>query len=193
MDLPWEVNWADTQKPSEQQSKQEVKKPWLLDWVDKAFGNSPKTPQKQPTSPQQPLGNRLTLDSVFERLKMAESGGQHIDPKTGKLKLSPVGAEGITQLMPKTAANPGFGIEPVKDKSEGEYVRVGKEYLSALYKKYGDWSLALAAYNAGSGNVDKAKGKAERYGGDWKDYLPKKEETIPYIDKILKGNNGKER
>ena len=86
-------------------------------------------------------------------------------------------------------ANPGFGIKPVQDKSEKEYLRVGKEYLSALYGRYRDWEKALAAYNAGMGNVEKAIGKAERYGGDWKEFLPKKKETLPYIEKILRKTN----
>ena len=52
---------------------------------------------------------------------------------------------------------------------------------------------ALAAYNAGPGNVMKAEGKADRFGGDWKEYLPRQEETLPYINKILKKDtNGKE-
>ena len=103
------------------------------------------------------------------------------------------GAEGISQLMPATAANPGYGIEPVKNKSESEYRRVGEQYLTKLYDKFGDMEKALAAYNAGIGNVTKAEGKAERFGGDWKDYLPRKKETIPYIQKILGMSDGKKR
>lgn len=188
MDFPWEKNWGEEAAPPP--PKQEAKKPWLVDWVEKAFSNTPQKPQKQPTEASKPLGDGLTLDSVFEGLKQAESKGLHIDPKTGGLLTSQAGAEGITQLMPKTAAKPGYGIEGVKDKSEKEYLRVGKEYLAAMHKKYGDWEMALAAYNAGVGNVDKAKGKAERFGGEWKDYLPKKEETVPYIDRVL-GRNPK--
>lgn len=136
-------------------------------------------------APTQPIGNLQTIDTVFQGLINAESGGQHIDKKTGNLLTSSAGARGITQLMPKTAANPGYGITPVKDDSEEEYTRVGKAVLEKMYSKYGDWELALAAYNAGPKNVDTARGKAERYGGDWKDYLPKPSETLPYLDKIL--------
>lgn len=136
-------------------------------------------------APTQPIGNLQTIDTVFQGLIKAESGGQHLDKKTGKLLTSSAGARGITQLMPKTAANPGYGITPVKDDSEEEYTRVGKAVLEKMYNKYGDWELALAAYNAGVGNVDKARGKADRFGGNWKDYLPKPSETLPYINKIL--------
>ena len=65
------------------------------------------------------------------------------------------------QVMPATAKKPGFGIEPAKDDSPAEYNRVGRQLLAKLYDKYGDEKLAAAAYNWGSGNVDKwlASGK----------------------------------
>lgn len=148
------------------------------------FGTKPvQSPPIEPVKPiPEPSGG--TLDSVFQRLLKQESGNKHLDAK-GNLITSKVGAEGISQLMPKTAKAPGFGIAPAKDKSEEEYLRVGKEYLGKLYEKFGNWEKALAAYNAGMGNVQKAIGKAERFGGDWKEHLPKKEETLPYIKNIL--------
>jgi len=127
------------------------------------------------------------FERVFSQLKIAESRGRHLDAK-GNLTTSRAGAEGITQVMPKTQANPGFGIMPLQNKSQGEFERVGREYLQAMYKEYkGDWEKALAAYNAGPGNVNRAISKAKAEGGDWKDYLPKPEETLPYIDKIMAG------
>ena len=138
---------------------------------------------KQPVEPKKAVPEH-SIDTIFPSLLQAESGGKHLDD-SGKLITSRMGAEGISQLLPSTAKKPGYGIEPVKDKSEGEYLRVGKAYLSKMYEKFGDWEKALAAYNAGVGSVMKAEGKAERFGGDWKEHLPKKEETIPYINKIL--------
>ena len=201
---PWEMDWGkEAEKvlgtaPPPQQTE-DAKEPWEMDWGKKAsealrkplseiVGTNMKydtiVPKKSIVAPSnKPQGH--SLESVFSKLVGAESRGVH---GTGdKLTTSPKGAEGITQLMPTTAANPGFGIKPVQDKSEGEYLRVGKEYLNALYGKYRDWEKALAAYNAGMGNVEKAVGKAERYGGDWKEFLPKKKETLPYITKILGG------
>jgi soluble lytic murein transglycosylase len=125
------------------------------------------------------------FEKVFSKLITQESGGKHVD-SSGNLTTSPAGARGITQLMPATAKNPGFNIEGVRDKSEGEYLRVGKEYLNALKGKYnGDYEMALAAFNAGTGNVDKAINKAKEKGGSFLDYLPKRSETINYINKIL--------
>ena len=146
---------------------------------------APVAPKESVVAPSAPLSS-LTVDTIFPRLLKQESGGKHVDEK-GNLITSPAGAEGITQLMPQTAKKPGYGIAPVRDKSEEEYLRVGKEYLAKMYEKFGDWEKALAAYNAGVGNVTKAIGKAERFGGGWKQYLPRKEETLPYITNILGG------
>lgn len=62
---------------------------------------------------------------------------------------SPVGAQGLTQLMPKTAE-----IYGVKDRlNPQENLRGGASYLADLYSQFGDWGLALAAYNAGPARV----------------------------------------
>jgi len=81
--------------------------------------------------------------------------------------VSPVGAVGLTQLMPKTAA--GLGVNPLL---VDENLKGGATYLQSLLKKYdGDQAKALAAYNAGPGRVDK--------GG------PLPQETQGYVAKIM--------
>ena len=81
---------------------------------------------------------------------------------------SHVGAIGLTQLMPGTArelkVNPH---DPVQN------LRGGAKYLRAQYDRFGDWRLALAAYNAGPGAVRK-------YGG-----VPPFRETRNYVKRIL--------
>lgn len=92
--------------------------------------------------------------SLVNAVIQQESGG---NPNA----VSPKGAQGLMQLMPATARDPGFGIQPAKDGSVEENLRVGKEYLNAMLKRYGgNQQLALAAYNAGPGSVDAALAKA---------------------------------
>lgn len=103
-----------------------------------------------------PLKQDKQFETVFSKLIQAESRGQHMD-KNGKLTTSSAGATGISQLMGPTAAKPGYGVEPLKDKSEAEYLRVGRDYLKAMLKEFdGDYRKAVAAYNAGPGNIKKA-------------------------------------
>lgn len=130
-----------------------------------------------------------TFNKVFSNLLYAESGNRH-RKKDGSLVTSPVGAQGVTQLMPATRKNPGYGIRPAQDDSVEEYIRVGKEYLAAMYKLFGgDWAKAAAAYNAGPGNVQKAISRAAKSGKGWMEHLPKPSETVPYVNKLLAGTN----
>lgn len=128
----------------------------------------------------QPINRKF--DEVLNRLIQAESRGKQFD-KSGNLLTSPVGAEGVTQVMPKTGKKPGFGVEPMRNKSKEEFERFGRDYLQAMLNEFGgDYSKALAAYNAGHANVKKA---VKEGGENWMNFLPKKEETIPYVKKIL--------
>ncbi|MBN9642982.1 MAG: lytic transglycosylase domain-containing protein [Achromobacter sp.] len=125
-----------------------------------------------------------TFDDLHKLVLMAESSGRDFDA-AGNVLTSPVGAKGRMQVMDATNRDPGYGVAPAADDSLEERARVGKDYLQAMLGNYGgDVRKALAAYNAGPGNVDKAIAK----GGDsWMDHLPKPQETVPYVNKIVSG------
>lgn len=77
--------------------------------------------------------------------------------------VSPVGARGLTQLMPRTARwlMPGTTSQDLHDRRTN--LRLGFRYLDQLIRKYrGDVKLALTAYNRGPGTVDRVLAR----GGD---------------------------
>jgi len=86
-------------------------------------------------------------EDLFVRLVGAESGW---NPRA----VSPAGAQGLTQLMPGTAA--GLGVRNPFDPVEN--LRGGARYLRQQRDRFGSWDLALAAYNAGPGNAREALG-----------------------------------
>jgi hypothetical protein len=88
-------------------------------------------------------------EQLLPHLIQQESGG---NPNA----VSPKGAQGLTQVMPATARDPGFGVAPMQGNSPQENVRFGRDYLTAMLKRYpGRPDLALAAYNAGPGVADR--------------------------------------
>lgn len=89
----------------------------------------------------------------------------------GFLKVkSSVGASGLLQLMPKTAK--GLGVTDVNDPFQN--IMAGTKYFKFHVNNYNSIELALAAYNAGPGNVRKYNG------------VPPFRETKSHIYKVLK-------
>lgn len=69
------------------------------------------------------------------------------------------GADGAMQVMPETARDPGYGVKPLNPNDPDDNFRFGADYLAAMLEEHnGDVDLALAAYNAGPGNVKKHGG-----------------------------------
>ena len=93
-------------------------------------------------------------ERLHKHVLAKESGGHRYD-KEGKLLTSSKGAQGEMQVMPFTQRDPGFGVKPAKDNSPEEMARVGRDYLDAMYKEFGDPKLAAIAYNMGPGATKK--------------------------------------
>jgi len=114
---------------------------------------------------------------------LVESGG-HADA------LSPKGARGLWQLMPETARRYGLRVDDIRD-DRLDLIRstdAAARYLHDLYAQFGDWKLALAAYNAGEANVSTAILRAHTQNFDQlasQRMLPL--ETRNYVPRVLAG------
>ena len=94
-----------------------------------------------------------------------------------------VGATGLWQFMYATGRQYGLKTSSYVDEREDpvKATRAACRYLSNLYDMFGDWDLALAAYNSGPGNVSKAIKRSGGYTNYWniRPYLPR--ETAGYV------------
>ena len=102
---------------------------------------------------------------------------------------SPVGAGGMWQFMPYTARRFGLTVDWWIDERRDPYKSTvaAAKYLTKLYQMFGDWNLALAAYNAGEGKISRvmaASGQCDFF-DIAKDPRLLKEETRHYVPKFL--------
>jgi membrane-bound lytic murein transglycosylase D len=101
---------------------------------------------------------------------------------------SRMGAMGLWQFMYSTGKNYGLEQTTYVDQrcDPVASTRAACRFLADLYKMYGDWTLALAAYNCGPGNVNKALKKADAGAKNFWDiypYLPS--ETRDYVPSFI--------
>lgn len=129
---------------------------------------------------------RATFDSAGMVGITAQSESGNRDYVNGRPVVSPAGARYAMQTMPATARDPGFGVRPAQNDSPAEFNRVGREYLAAMMRRYGnDPAKAWAAYNWGPGNLDNA---IRKHGKRWLDRAPA--ETRAYVARNVRALRG---
>ncbi len=103
---------------------------------------------------------------------------------------SRVGAAGLWQFMIGTGKGLGLEVNSLVDERRDPYrsSAMAAKYLKNLYQIYNDWSLAIAAYNCGPGNVNKALHRNGDTGDFWDiyEYLPR--ETRGYVPAFIAAN-----
>jgi len=138
------------------------------------------------------LGRTVIYFPLFERL-LAESGLPTdlkylsvVESALNAHAVSRSGAVGLWQFMPPTGRECGLSINRTVDerKDPEKATRAAIQYLAKQFKRYGNWELALAAYNGGPGRVNRAikRGRSKNF---WKirRHLPR--ETRNYIPAFI--------
>jgi membrane-bound lytic murein transglycosylase D len=117
-----------------------------------------------------------------EELKYVAVVESHLEPSA----TSHTGAAGLWQFMRPTGRMKGLKINSVVDERRDpvKSTRAALDYLHDLYCEFDDWTLAIAAYNCGPGNVRKAIRRGGSYNfWDIRRYLPR--ETQDYVPRII--------
>ncbi len=125
----------------------------------------------------------LDMHGIPDELKIIPIIESGLNPKA----MSGVGAGGLWQFMMRTGKAYGLEVDSFVDERYDpiKSTRVACEFMQDLYKIYGDWTLVIAAYNCGPGNVNKAirrAGNATTY-WDIYEYLPR--ETRNHIPAFI--------
>jgi len=125
--------------------------------------------------------NGLPLELKY--LPVIESG---LNPNA----VSRAGAAGLWQFIFSTGKVYGLQINSLTDERRDpvKSTRAAMLYLKALYDMFGDWNLAIAAYNCGPGNVRKAIARSGGSRDFWKIYYHLPRETRSYVPLFIAAN-----
>ena len=100
---------------------------------------------------------------------------------------SRVGAVGLWQFMPETGKNLGLEVNSLVDERCDPILstRAACRFLKHLYNTFGDWALALAAYNAGPGRISRTLARVDGAKNYWDIYYDLNAETRGYVPKFI--------
>lgn len=126
---------------------------------------------------------RYGLPTELKYLPVIESG---LNPQAH----SRAGAAGLWQFMPQTAKNNGLEVNSLIDERLDPYKSTDAacRFLKSLYNIYHDWNLAIAAYNCGPGNINKAVHRANGQRDFWQIYTFLPKETRAYLPLFIAAN-----
>lgn len=158
----------------------------LLQIRDILHGNAPRTPTTgyYAETPKARIGFETTGSPYRQAIEDAQRAHHIPDNILGAIAYqeshmnpdavnSKTGAAGIMQLMPNIF--PGAGKDPLKD------IETAATELERLFKQFGNWTTAVAAYNDGSGNIESLLATGKRKNG--KEGIPA--ETANYIANVI--------
>lgn len=177
IDIPGDLNFAGEAVPQEDPEVMErIDREFLVNtyWQSNALLLMKRAHKYFPVI--EPILAKNGVPDDFKYLAVAESGLQNV--------VSPAGATGFWQIMKATGRE--YGLE-VNDNVDERYhlekaTEVACRYLKKYREKYGSWTLAAAAYNTGTGSIDRYMGIQKA--GDYYELLLG-EETGRYVFRIL--------
>ena len=147
-------------------------------WVGRV-GRRPRPPLADEHLPV--VREAFAAEGVPEALAWLAETESSFNPKAR----SPAGARGLFQLMPDTAKALGLSLLPFDQRTQPQAsARAAAAYLKKLHDRFGDWPLALAAYNGGEGRVSRMlKERGAKDFAGIAEHLPA--ETRLYVPKVL--------
>lgn len=167
-------------------------------YVDLSFNNTVKSvielyTQRRPSTAEAVLGLSTyyfpMIEETFDRYNMPQELKYMaiIESALNASVRSRAGAQGLWQFMYQTGKFYGLQIDTYVDErcDPVKATDAAARFLSDLYGIYGDWHLAIAAYNCGAGNVNKAIRRAGSKRDYWHVYYYLPKETRGYVPAFI--------
>jgi membrane-bound lytic murein transglycosylase D len=155
-------------------------------WIRKTFGRPWSTAAKEYVPQLRPI---FTAQKIPPELVWVAEVESSFDRRAE----SPAGAAGLFQLMPGTAKRFGLSLWPRDQRYQTEpSATASAQYLKYLFERFQDWRLALAAYNAGEGAVQKLldRHKTRSY-DDIAGHLPAETQMyVPRVEAVILAREG---